>query len=112
MANREYTINYYDTDTIYVNGDLYDQKDDLFAGYTDEDDATLLTISIPSDWEGTKSIGLKSDEINTYTELTFDENTAEYELPTQTVGQLRMVLKIVDDNTVITKPIFFYIRNL
>jgi hypothetical protein len=113
---REIRIQYRDIDTILVNGRLYKDEFDLYAGFTDEDDATVFKIDVPSNWEGTFFIGLQPNgEDIVYTEVDFDtDNTPniEFPLPSQVVGQHRMVLKVVDDETIITKPIFFRIKKI
>ena len=108
--NREIAIRYYDANTAYVNGKLYSSEFDIFGGYTTESLATQLQFSFPSDWSGTYSIGLKpQDGTMTYTVMTITDDQVDYDLPTQAVGQLEMVVKVVDTATIITRPVYFKI---
>lgn len=109
--NREITIRYKNSDTVYVNGVLYKQHDMIFAGYADENEATLLKIYLPNNWED-YTYTLKFCQSGTWADATTSTDTEiEYEIPTKSAGKLVFAIEAVSDTqTVNLKPIFFEIK--
>jgi len=103
--NREIDITYNDADTVLINNCPHNPKIPVFAGYTSEDEATQLNISLPSDWTGNFYVGIKDDDWVWSTAYTDTE--IEFLLPQQEHGQIIMAVKT---DTVLTAPVVLEIR--
>jgi hypothetical protein len=102
---REITINVYTPESLAV----YDEYGELteMLGYYGEDDATELTINLPSDWTGGFYLDWHYSGVWNEGTTEYTDTTITAVAPTIPVGDTYLRIRAVGDNTVYVKPIKF-----